>query len=785
MPVSICIHGHFYQPPREDPWLGGMLCEASAAPMRHWNERILRESYAPLAWARRLDGEGRIADIINCYEWMSFNAGPTLLQWMRRDAPETLARMKEGDANSIARWGHGNALAQIYHHVIMPLASPEDRALEIRWAIDDFRFHFGRDPEGMWLSECAVDTPTLESLADQGVSFVILAPRQAKAVITGGEPVPVSEAGLDIGQPYRVPLPSGRTVTAVFYNGPLSQAIAFEGLLRDGEHFWQRVAGEARALGAAYSGPGSPLLTLATDGETYGHHFTFGEMALAHVLAQGYTERDGIRLTNIAAHIAANPPQRDIVLHEPSSWSCVHGVERWRSNCGCTDGGHPGWNQQWRAPLRAALHFARDGARAHYADAGTACFIDSASALMEYGTVLADPDQAGIFAEKRLVADPVARDRGWKLLAMQEQSLASLASCAWFFDDIGRIEPENALTFALRSLDLVCETGGPDLLPGMLDILADARSNQPELGDGRELFAKDVLPRRNGAAALCLLAWLRAAARHGKPEPGETYAENWPAARVALTPSQDEEDGVQIGEARVCAGFEASGSAFDWRIEPLSMAAPPDRGFISLANTTLRVRPRASGSRAPCHQAVAPQCAADDDARVGSFGRPLRDTVLHEFLEERERAARPAALAEAAHALSLMDVWHEAQHDLTLPEYWTPVLPYLPAAAMFAVELIDDNRERLRKVLERQLSDYARRLAEAVVRERLLEALDALNVLGATGAAPAHSGDRALARAVSTATLLLPGMDWWIVQNRLWELGPAAFPALAEALGFR
>ena len=770
MPVSLCIHGHFYQPPREDPWLGGMLCEASAAPMRHWNERILRESYAPLAWARRLDANGRIADIINCYEWMSFNAGPTLLQWMRREAPETLARMKAGDADSIARWGHGNALAQIYHHVIMPLASPEDRALEIRWAIDDFRFHFGRDPEGMWLSECAVDTPTLESLADQGIAFVILAPRQAKAVLTDGAFVPVSEAGLDIGLPYRVPLPSGRAVTAVFYNGPLSQAIAFEGLLRDGEHFWQRIAGEARALGAAHAGPGDALLTLATDGETYGHHFTFGEMALAHVLAQGYTGRDGIRLTNIAAHIADNPPQRDVALHEPSSWSCVHGIERWRSDCGCTDGGHPGWNQQWRAPLRAGLDFARAGMQRHYAEAGAACFTDPAAALMEYGTVLADPGRADAFAATHLVSDPALRDRGWKLLAMQELSLASFASCAWFFDDIGRIEPENALTFALRALDLACETGGPDLLPGMLDILAAARSNQPELGDGRALFDKDVLPRRGGAATLCLLAWLRAAARHGRPLAGATYAENWPAARVELAPLRDEKDGGQSGEARVRAGFETDGSAFRWRMEPLSVTAAPDSAFTSLAHTALRATAHAS----------APGCADIGDAvRVGDFGRPLRDTVLCEFLEERERAARPAALAGAAHALSLMDVWHEAQHDLTLPEYWTPVLPYVPAAAMFAVELSDANRERLREILERQLSGYARRLAEAVVRERLLEALEAAD------ATPVHSGDHALARAVSTARLLLPGMDCWSVQNRLWELGPGAFPALAAELGFR
>ena len=234
MSTNLCIHGHFYQPPRQDPGLERMLVEAGAAPFRHWNERITAESYAPLAWARRLNGSGRIADILNCYAWMSFNVGPTLLTWMRRAEPDLVRRMREGDAHSLARWGHGNALAQVYHHIIMPLSPAEDRLLETRWAVADFERHFGRKPEGMWLSECAVDLPTLETLAAEGIGFVVLAPRQAEAVRESGTWRPVDEGSLDIGTPHLVRLPSGGSMTVVFYSGGISRDIAFEGLLRDG-----------------------------------------------------------------------------------------------------------------------------------------------------------------------------------------------------------------------------------------------------------------------------------------------------------------------------------------------------------------------------------------------------------------------------------------------------------------------------------------------------------------------------------------------------------------------
>ena len=747
--------------------------------MRHWNERILRESYAPLAWARRLDSGGNLADILNAYEWISFNAGPTLLQWMRRAAPEVVARMREGDANSKARWGHGNAMAQVYHHIIMPLASARDRALEVRWAIDDFRFHFGREPEGMWLSECAVDLPSLESLAAQGIRFVILAPRQARAVLVDGQARPVSEGSLDVGEPYKVSLPSGAPMTAIFYHGGLSQGIAFEGLLRNGENFWRRIAGEAKALAA--SGGSAPLLTLATDGETYGHHFTFGEMALAYVLAQGYAKRDNIRLTNPAAYIAAHPPVREVLLHEPSSWSCVHGVERWRSDCGCTDGGHPGWNQRWRGPLRAALNAMRAGVDTHFALAGKECFTDSEAALAAYGEVLADPSRSDAFAATWFTGSPNDHDRAWRLLAMQEQALAAFASCAWFFDDIARIEPENAMTFALRAMELLRAGGGPDLTQTVMKELEKAVSNQPEAGDGAAVFVREVLPRRDDAATLCLLAQVLLDSEGRMPAPGSSAVCAWPSVSVELFPEAAERDGHRRGTAVIRTSRERMGANYVWRMTLPSRTRCPGEPFVSLADAEMIVRPEGAGEEAELHRALR------------DCGRPLRDFALSRVLQNRERAARPEMAALAAHVLSLTDAWLEAQHDVPCPEHWTGFMPYLLAEAMCNDAVTEGQRAQLTSLFAMHLSDRDKALAGKLVRERLLAGLEpaAGQSAGQNGAQFSKDvdgqpqDDATLALWVRRARAMLADLDWWAVQNRVWERGLKAYPILAKELGFR
>lgn len=766
MMTSLCIHAHLYQPPREDPWLGTILTEASAAPMSNWNERILRESYAPLAWAREMDDKNRILRLLNCYEWMSFNVGPTLVRWLRDNSPELLRRIREGDEKSRERLGYGNAMAQCYHHNIMPLASKRDKRLETVWAVQDFRQTFGRDPEGMWLPECAVDTESLEALADQGVKFIILAPRQAKAVVVNGEELFVTEETLDIRQPYTVLLPSGASIDVVFYHGALSQSIAFEGLLRDGERFWQRLANEARSMMA--SSQSSPLLCLATDGETYGHHFTFGEMALAYVMSQGAAKRDNIRISNIAAHLAANPPTRRAVLHEPSSWSCIHGVERWRSDCGCTDGGHGNWNQQWRAPLREALNIMRDAADAHFDSFGAECFTDPEATLAGYGSVLAHPESSNDFARKWFRGDSLSHDRAWKLLAMQEQALAAFASCAWFFDDLARIEPLNAMTFALRAIDLMRESGGPDVREPMLAALEKARSNQPEMGNGRELFLSEVEPRCDAPATLCLLAWLLQYSDYIFPHECRQTRCFFPNISVELFPDAPKADaGTQesdTGKAIVRVQHESLGTSYVWRIVPPSTRRMWGKPFVRLEDCSIHIRPEAGGEEETSSRSVA------------ELARPMRDFILSRILESWEHVNRPELRAVAANAVSTISPWEEAQQDIPRPEFWVGFIPYMVVESMLDDELQPRQRMQVEKLLSLHLTRRSKALARRLVTEAFLGSLEEGKV--------EENEDRKFAEWARRVRFIMPDMDWWPIQNTLWGIGLEHYPALAAELGF-
>lgn len=493
----LCIHGHFYQPPRIDPWLEDVPPEGSAAPEHDWNARINRECYTPLAYARRLDNNGNISELINCYAWMSFNFGPTLLGWMERHAPQTYARIVRADKESVARLGHGNALAQVYHHAIMPLATDMDRELEITWAMQDFAARFGRQPEGMWLAETAVDIPTLTALSNAGIRFTILAPRQAKSVRLAdtGAKQDVAANTLDTTRPYVVKLPTGRDITVFFYHGPTSQAVAFERLLENGEQFWSRLNG-------SFS---SGLQNIATDGESYGHHFMFGEMALAYVIEQARASRDGLCLTNYAAYLAAHPAVDEVEIHENSSWSCEHGLERWKTHCGCTDGGHPDWIQDWRRPLRRSLNYLKYYVDEHFFKTGPLVLHAPKKALLDYGLVLAGAQSLPAFLKEHALSD-LSQDKRLKasqLLLMQRFALASFASCAWFFDDIARLEPLNGLTSARRAMDLMLASGGPDIEEGFVHILEEAHSNMHEQWDGAYLWHQVVTPRRPCLAELC------------------------------------------------------------------------------------------------------------------------------------------------------------------------------------------------------------------------------------------------------------------------------------------
>src|SRR3954464_4505156 len=387
MGKHVCVHCQVYQPPRENPWLEAVELQDSAYHGHDWNERITAECYAPNAASRILDPQDRIVEILNNYAHISFNFGPTLLSWLEAYAPDTYRCILEADAASQERFGgHGSALAQAYNHMIMPLATRRDKITQVLWGIRDFQHRFGRDPRGMWLPECAVDNETLEVLADLGIQFTVLAPRQAARVrpLGGGEWQEVAASGIDPSRAYRAKLPNGKNIVLFFYDGPISQAVAFEGLLSNGYRFADRLLG-----GLSDERTWPQLMHIATDGETYGHHHKYGEMALSFAL--DHIEKSGpAKLTNYAQFLEQHPPECEVEIVANSSWSCAHGVERWRADCGCNSGMKPAWKQEWRGPLRQALDWLRDELAAPYEKDARALLRDPWAARDEYASVVLD-----------------------------------------------------------------------------------------------------------------------------------------------------------------------------------------------------------------------------------------------------------------------------------------------------------------------------------------------------------------------------------------------------------
>ena len=490
----ICVHGHFYQPPRENAWLESIQMQDSARPYHDWNERINVECYAPNSASRILDGKGRIDHIVSNYAKMSFNFGPTLLSWMERHAQETYRAILESDRESQRNFsGHGSALAQAYNHMIMPLANRRDKYTQVLWGLADFRRRFGRSPEGMWLPEAAVDLETLDIMAGLGVSFTILAPRQAKRVRPTGARTwrDVGGAKIDTTMPYQVRLPSGRTMALFFYHDALAHAVAFEGLLTNGEKFYERLL-------EAFGDRDSPqLVSLATDGETYGHHHRFGDMALAYAIHR--TESDSqARLTNYGEFLEQHPPAQEVEIFENTSWSCAHGIERWRSNCGCQTGGHPGWNQSWRAPLREALDWLRDAIAPRYEQKDIQLLKDPWAARDDYVKVIQDRSPANLatfFARNATrTLDQPEQVTALKLLELQRHAMLMFTSDGWFFDEISGIETVQIIQYAGRAVQLAQELFGDSIESRFLAILEEAQSNIPEQGNGRNIYDKSVRP---------------------------------------------------------------------------------------------------------------------------------------------------------------------------------------------------------------------------------------------------------------------------------------------------
>jgi hypothetical protein len=490
----VCIHGHFYQPPRENPWLESIEPQPSAHPYRDWNERITAECYRPNAAARVVDNTNHIIKIVDNYQRMSFNVGPTLMSWMEDHAPDVHAALIEADRQSTSRFGgHGSAMAQAYNHMIMPLASPRDRQTQVRWGVADFAKRFGRKPEGMWLPECAANTASLEALVAEGITFTVLAPRQAKAWRPpNGQ---WRHTSVDPGRAYKCHLPSGKTIDLFFYDGGVSQAVAFERLLSDGHQIISRMTGRGPAEG------GEPTLChIATDGETYGHHHRYGDMALAWALAQVEDGWHGTRLTNYAEFRTRVPATWEVQLVEDSSWSCVHGIERWREDCGCNSGGKPGWNQRWRRPLRDAFDWLREQCSGALEGVGRVLFHDPWAARDAYVDVLLDRNVA---ARDRFLAahashqlDPGERVRALSLMEMTRHAMLMYTSCGWFFDELSGIETVQCMQYALRAAELLEEVGGHAVEGALLDRISAAQSNMADEGDGRRVWAQRVRPAR-------------------------------------------------------------------------------------------------------------------------------------------------------------------------------------------------------------------------------------------------------------------------------------------------
>ncbi len=490
----VCLHAHFYQPPRENPWLEAIELQDSAYPYHDWNERVTAECYAPNSASRILDADDRIVDIVNNYALISFNFGPTVLSWLQESAPRVYQSILQADGESSARFsGHGSALAQAYNHMIMPLANSRDKRTQVLWGLRDFEYRFGRKPEGMWLPETAVDLETLEILADQGIKFTVLAPRQAKRVrkISARNWRDVNDERVDPTMVYRLRLPSRRNINLFFYDGPISRAVAFEGLLDNGERFAQRL------LSGFSEERGWPeLVHIATDGETYGHHHRYGEMALTYALDY-IRKNDKADLTNYGEYLEKHPPTHEVEIFENSSWSCIHGIERWRSDCGC-NAGHAGWNQAWRGPLRNALDWLRDTLAPRYEEKAREFLKDPWAARDEYIDVVLDRHAENLagFLSRHATRDLSEPERvvTLKLLELQRHLMLMYTSCGWFFDELSGIETVQVIQYACRAVQLAAKVLDANVEDEFLAALAQAKSNIPEHGDGANIYRKFASP---------------------------------------------------------------------------------------------------------------------------------------------------------------------------------------------------------------------------------------------------------------------------------------------------
>jgi alpha-amylase/alpha-mannosidase (GH57 family) len=768
----LCLHGHFYQPPRENPWIEEVEVQDSAEPFHDWNERIAVECYGPNGAARLKTASDRIVDIANNYVHLSFNFGPTLLSWVERHRPDVHARIVEADARSVEVRGHGNALAQGYSHSILPLASPRDRLTQIRWGLADFRRRFQRDAEGFWLPETAADSPTLEALAGEGIRFTVLSPYQARRVrAPGGEWHDATGARFDPTRPYRVRA-GAREMIVFFYDGHIAREIAFGDALGSPEALVRRLEGGYDAARGH-----DEVLTIAFDGETLGHHKKGGDEVLAAALRQ-LGRRGDLEVVNLAQALERVPVEWEAEIVEGSSWSCAHGVERWRSDCGCHVGGQPGWRQAWRGPLLAALEGLRDGLAEAYVREAAAFFPDPWATRDRYVEVVADPD-------RRDAAEFVAREAGrrvegealakaLRLLELQRHALLMFTSCGWFFAEISGLETVQVLKYAARAIQLARDAAGVDLEPAFEEALARAPSNDPAVGDGRRAYQDRVKPSvvsLEGVGAHLAIS----SAVHAVPESGRVFG-----YRYLLQGRRSDETGpiwLTVGRVHLESPFTAE--ALDALYAVLHFGQADFRcGLVPY--------------RGPVHHREVEQ-ALFSDLQTLPLARllravdrhfPGRDYVLRDlFLDERRRAA--GVLLEDTMRRYEDDYLEIFDGNRRLMEFLREIDSPIPGPLRVAADvtltrrLLDVTGRALRGDIGLAEAEdalvstvqVARRLGarlhlvqvradvEALVNERM-QAL----VRGRAGAARAAE----LAGILDLAHRLGLWIDLWDAQNRLW-----------------
>jgi len=496
------VHGHFYQPPRENPWTGAIPRQESAAPFHDWNERIAGECYRPNAFARILDKKGNLREIINNFEFINFNAGPTLLHWLKTHTPDVYERILEADRKSMARNnGHGNAIAQVFNHVIMPLATAAERYTQILWGIEDFHTHFGRAPEAIWLSETAVDEKTIASLLQFDIRYIILSPFQAEKFRPLGSKdwSPAGKGTIDTTRPYRFIGEKGH-LDVIFYNHAVSSGISFGPLLSDAGLLLGKfqLAAPDRAQ--------DTLVTACVDGESFGHHKKFGEMCLAFFIGH-LAPKAGFEVVNLARYLEMHPPEHEVLLaageeNEGTSWSCTHGVSRWVRDCGCATGGYPGWHQKWRTPLRDAFNFLRDEVQKILEQELSPLVGETGSAFHRYFPLIRDKTSEGRARYLEAVGcgsvTPEEKIKIFELLEAAYFAQLTFTSCAWFFADIAGLEARQNIKYAMRGIDLATPHAGAGIEKGFLALLEQAASNMPEKKNGKEIYREMQLSARIG-----------------------------------------------------------------------------------------------------------------------------------------------------------------------------------------------------------------------------------------------------------------------------------------------